>query len=126
MKLLLNLTIVTTTIITVSVPSFANFGGISMEMSNSPIDYIEKVIDDVVHESQLDYELVLNGKSEKNMKRALLKGALKDDDVLKSLVRMREETLPAAKEKAYDDQQKELAFNQTYLTRVAEEFGFRD
>lgn len=113
-------------IITASVPSFANFGGISMSMSNSPIDYIEKVIDDVIHESQLDEELILEGKNEKDLRRALLKGALKDEDVLKSLVRMKEQTLPAAKEKAYDEQKKDLAFNQTYLKRVAQEFGYRD
>ncbi|MES2769271.1 MAG: hypothetical protein V4596_09000 [Bdellovibrionota bacterium] len=106
--------------------AFANFSGITMTFADSPVPFIENIIYDVIQESKLDERMKIQYEDVTALKKALIKGALKDDEVLRNLVKIRDEVLPSTKNMPIDQQEREYEFCQIYLKKTAEEFGYRE
>ncbi len=107
-------------------PAFANFSGITMTMADSPVQSVENIIYDVIQGSKLDEKMKAKYEDVAALRKALIKGALKDDEVLRYLVKIRDEVLPSIKNMPIDQQEREYEFCQIYLKKTAEEFGYKE
>ena len=109
-----------------SSPAQANFAGMTMAMAESPAESIENIVDDVIKNSKLEDRMVSQYENVGSLRKALIKGCQKDNEVLRSLVKLRDEILPSVKNLPPEEQEREYIFSQTYLKTVAAEFGYRE
>lgn len=95
--------------------SFANFSG--MSMTESPVESVETMVDQVLVDSKLEKKMSANRKDYKKLREALIKGSLRDNDVLRNIVKARDDLLQRPDEYTY---------TQDYLKSTAQEFGYNE
>jgi hypothetical protein len=103
---------------------YADFSGFSM--TESPVASVESIIDEVLTNSKLENKMAAQPKDFENLRSALIKGSLKDNEVLRSIVKVRNDILPGIKNLPEDQQLREYAYSQDYLKSTAEEFGYNE
>jgi hypothetical protein len=103
---------------------YADFSGFSM--TESPVGSVEAIVDEVLKDSKLENKMSSQQKDFQKLREALIRGALKDDEVLRNIVKVQNEILPSIKTMDEDQQNREYTFNQDYLKSTAEEFGYSE
>jgi hypothetical protein len=101
--------------------SYANFSGLSM--TESLVESAESIIDQVLVESKLEEKMASQPREYKKLRSALIRGVLKDNDVLRNIVKVRND-MSVIRTLSSDQQSQEYTFTQDYLKTTAHEFGY--
>lgn len=100
--------------------SYADFG---FSMTESPSARVEAIVDQVLIASNLEEKLP--EKDFNNLRDALIRGALKDHEVLRNIVKVKKE-FPSIKNLPQEQRLREIAYSQEYLKSTGQEFGYNE
>ena len=101
--------------------SYANFSGFSM--TESLVESAEVIIDQVLVDCKLEEKMSSQPKEYKELRSALIRGVLKDNDVLRSIVKVRDDMI-SVKSLPEEQQEQEYDLTQLYLKNTAIGFGY--
>lgn len=92
----------------------------------SPAQSIESIVDDILRDSNMQESMKDQPLDVENLRKALIKGALENKDVMQALLVMRNETLPAIPPMPLEAHEKEYFFAQVSLRATAQDYGYKE